>query len=100
MKEMILNGKHFEVGKPITKTELPACSFKTVDDVYGRPSDRKRVIFINWFNWFVANDGYCGVASHNSNFFTIDGLIIDNETNKQYYCHITPAHNKCWEVEE
>ena len=98
MKENILNGKYFEEGKSITKMELPACSYETVDDVYGRPSNSKRTIFNNWLNWFIANGGYCGVASHNSNFFTIDGLVYDNETKKQYYCHITPAHNRCYEI--
>ena len=46
MKTITLNGKYFEVGKPITKLELPACSFQTVDEVYERPSNRKRVIFL------------------------------------------------------
>ena len=98
MKTMTLNGKYFEVGKSITKLELPACSFKSVDDVYARPSNRKRVIFQNWFDWFVANGGYCGVGSHNSNFFTLHGLVIDNETKKEYYCYITAAHNRCYEI--
>ena len=98
MKKIMLNGKYFEMEKAIKNTELPACSFKSVDDVYGRPSSRKRVIFQNWLNWFVANGGYCGVASHNSNFFTLDGLVNCNETGKEYYCHITPAHNRCYEI--
>ena len=98
MKTLTINGKYFEIGKPITKMDLPSCSFKTVDDVYGRPSNRKRVIFQNWFDWFVVNGGYCGVSSHNCNFFTIDGLVIDNETSKQYYCHITASHNRAYEI--
>jgi hypothetical protein len=93
-----LNGIDFEVQKPISKEELPACSFQSVDDVYGRPSTRKRVIFENWLNWFKSSGGYCCVASHNSNFFTIRGLVIDNETGKQYHCYITPAHNRCSEI--
>ena len=98
MKTMELNGKYFEVGKSITKLELPACSFKSVNDVYARPSTTKQRIFDSWFNWFIQNGGYCGVSSHNSNFFTLKGLVIDTSTNKEYYCYITPAHNRCYEI--
>ena len=98
MKTIEINLETFELGKPISKYDLPACSFQTVDDVYGRPSDTKRRIFNEWFYWFTNNGGYCGVASHNCNFFTIDGIVIDKDTNKEYYCHITAAHNRAYEI--
>lgn len=98
MKAITINGKNFELGKSITKLELPPCSFQTIDDVYANPSNRKRVIFANWLSWFTVNGGYCGIGSFNSNFFTIKGVIIDNETKKQYYCYITHAHNRAYEI--
>lgn len=98
MKTITINGKTFELGKAMTKLDMPTVSRRDVDDVYANPSNRKRVIFMNWFNWFMANDGYCGVYSYNSNFFTINGIVVDNETNKEYYCYITYAHNRAYEI--
>ena len=95
---MTLNGKYFEVGKAIRNEELPACSFRSVNDVYKNPSATKQEIFCDWLKWFIENGGYCGVASFNSMIFTIDGLVNDSETGKEYYCHITPTHNYCYEV--
>lgn len=98
MKTITINNEVFELEKPMTKLDLPACSFKSVDDVYGRPSDTKRRIFQSWFDWFRMNDGYCGVQSHNCNFFTIGGLVRDKDSGKEYYCYITYAHNRAYEI--
>ena len=98
MKTITINNETFELGKPITKFDLPACSFNSVDDVYERPSDTKRIIFQSWYDWFVSNDGYCGVQSYNSNFFTLSGLVRDKDTGKEYYCYITYAHNRAYEI--
>lgn len=98
MKSITINGKNFELGKPYTNMDVPRFSMRDIDDVYARPSTRKRVIFDNWLNWFVDNDGYCGIKSYNSNFFTIEGVVVDNETRKRYYCYITYAHNRAYEI--
>lgn len=98
MKTITINGKTFELGKEMTALDVPSISRRDVDDVYSRPSNRKRVIFMNWFNWFMANDGYCGVMSYNCNFFTINGIVTDNESGKRYYCYITYAHDRAYEI--
>lgn len=71
----------------------------TVFDVYGRCSDTKKAIWRFWENWFLENNGNCCVASHNSNFFTIEGYVRNYETREMYYCYITASHNRCWKVD-
>lgn len=68
-------------------------------DCYGRPSPTKVSIWMSWSNWFCNNNGVCGICSHNSNFFSIEGHITDYENHKEYYVYITPSHNRMWEVE-
>lgn len=92
-----LNGEYFELDTK-ERTQETAISRCDVSDVYDRPSTTKIAIFNEWSNWFLNNDGYCGVASHNSNFFTIQGYVTDKLTGKRYYCYITHAHNRCIEV--
>ena len=73
---------------------------ETVEDVYGRPSQRKIAIFEDWKRWFELCNGWCGVASHNCNFFTIEGYVRDFNTREMWYCRITPRHNYAVKVDE
>ena len=94
-----LNGKYFTLDTKETVLTSKSISRRTVDDCYSRPSSTKQQIFDSWFNWFIENGGYCGVASYNCNFFTIEGYVFDSETNEEYFCYITHANHKCWRVE-
>lgn len=98
MKTIEINMENFELGKPMTMMEVPNITRRDVDDVYANPSQRKRAIYNEWFYWFHANDGYCGVMSYNCNFFTINGIVTDKESGKRYYCYITYAHNRAYEI--
>ena len=92
-----LNGVRFTLDTKDVTSET-SISRRDVSDCYGRPSLTKLAIFNEWSNWFLNNDGYCGVSSYNCNFFTIHGYVTDKETGKRYYCYITKAHNTCIEV--
>lgn len=98
MKTITINKESFELGKPVTNMDLPTISNKDIDDVYARPSITKLNIYNSWSNWFINNDGYCGVCSHNCNFFSIHGIVTDKETNKRYFCYITRSHNRAYEI--
>lgn len=93
-----LNGRQFTLDTRETVHRM-IIGYKDIHDVYGRPSEHKISIWKNWENWFDTNDGNCTVKSYNSSFFTIEGYVKDKETGKTYYCYITHANNKCWEVE-
>lgn len=98
MKTITINNERFELGKSMTMLDMPEISRQDIDDVYARPSMTKISIYNEWSNWFINNDGYCGVYSFNSNFFTINGIVVDKETGKKYYCYITHAHNRAYEI--
>ena len=81
----------------------PIVFYKSVYDVYGRCSDTKREIWESWADWFRYNNSTMfGVTSHNSNFFTISGVVTgyDPYLDKviEYYVVITKAHNKAWRI--
>lgn len=90
-----LNGKFFELD---TKTAgvNPNMVIRGIHDVYGRPSATKVAIFEHWARWFIDNGGTVTVRSYNSNFFTLHGVVQDDETGNWYECDITPSHNYCW----
>lgn len=98
MTRITINNEVFELGKPMTALDVPAISDRDVSDCYTRPSMCKLSIFNEWSNWFINNEGYCGVSSYNCNFFTINGIVTDKETKKRYYCYITYAHNRAYEI--
>lgn len=98
MKTITINNEHFELGKSMTMLDMPEISRRDIDDVYARPSMTKVHIYNEWSNWFLNNDGYCGVKSYNSNFFTINGFVVDKESGKRYYCYITASHNRAYEI--
>ena len=97
-ENIILNGEHFELNTKEKKKKTSLSGAYDIMDVYGRCSDTKRAIWADWQKWFLHNDGLCTVCSHNSNFFTIHGYVRDQQTNKEYYCYITYAHNYCYEI--
>lgn len=98
MNNITINNETFELGKPMTALELPTIFCRDVSDVYANPSVTKLNIFNEWSNWFLNNDGYCGVKTYNCNFFTIHGIVEDKTTGKSYYCYITYAHNRAYEI--
>ena len=66
-------------------------------DVYSRPSTKKRIIDTYWRDWLRANDdgnGWIGISSHNSNFFTMCGTITKDNT--LYGFKIYPTRNVAW----
>ena len=95
-----LNGKNFKLDTKDYYEHVPTIPHEHVTDVYGRCSDMKKAIFNSWFDWFVSHGGYCGVSSHNCNFFTISGIVEDEATGKTYFCYITHANNNCIEIKE
>ena len=91
-----INGEAFELDTKETVKD-PVVFYKSVYDVYGRCSDTKKCIWESWSNWFrECNSHMYGVTSHNSNFFTISGVVTweDNE----YFLVITASHNRAWKV--
>lgn len=94
---MELNNIHFRLDTAETKAEPTYRNSDTIHDAYGRPSYTKISIWEKWQRWFYDNGGYCWVASHNSNFFTIEGIVQD-EHGYPYYCRITPSNNYCWKI--
>lgn len=94
-----LFGRSFELDTKETIGYEPI-SYRDIDDCYGRCSEIKRSIWKQWESWFNANNGYCSVASSNSNFFTIQGYVRNFETREMYFCYITAWHNRCIKVDE
>lgn len=91
-----LNGVTFELDNK-EKVNNPCVFYKSIYDVYGRCSEAKKNIWESWAGWFrEANSHMFGVTSHNSNFFTICGVVqgLDGE----YFVRITKAHNRAWKV--
>lgn len=94
-----LFGNRFEFDTKET-TGYRVMSYRGLEDCYGRCSEAKKHIWRSWESWFNANNGWCRVSSYNSNIFTIEGYVRNYETREMWYCYITPAHNRCWKVEE
>ena len=93
-----LNGENFILDTKETKEKTSLTGAYDIMDVYGRCSDIKRAIWMDWQKWFLHNDGFCTILSHNCNFFTIHGYVKDHQTNKEYYCYITCSYNRCIEI--
>ena len=98
MKTIEINGKIFEACKGTLNTE-PYINQSDIHDVYGRPSDTKCSIYHRWADWFISHRSVnFGICSHNCNFFSMEGIIIDENTNKKYYVHITKCHPTAIEI--
>lgn len=94
-----LFGKRFQLDTKETIGYAPI-SDDGIYDVYARPSATKVSIWNSWETWFRENNGWCGISSHNSNFFSIQGYVRNYETREMWFCWITPSHNYCIVVDE
>lgn len=97
-ESIILNEKSFKLDHKLIIPYPVNFRARGVNDVYSKPSETKRAIWVEWSNWFYDNQGFCTVASYNSNFFTIEGKVTDKLTGKKYWCYITHANNYCYEM--
>lgn len=90
MKEFkIVNGKKFEIMKPIDK---PTLRFRSrLDSCYDRPSPAKLAIYEDW-EYYVRHsfDDFCnfGVESYNTYMFTLGWSTPDGEY------HVTKIHKE------
>lgn len=105
MKQYIeLNNVTFEVKK--VKGELhPIKEVRTLEDCYAKPSDTKRAIYNEWFNWYLTVDSpvyeivNMTVQSYNVNMFTIRMDVFDTETKRFIGCiYITKTRHEFWTI--
>lgn len=89
-----LNKQPFILDSKETATET-VVNVRGIDDCYGRCSRTKRAIWDFWQRWFIQNNGWCTISSHNCNFFTVTGYVTDKETGERYFCYITRCYNRC-----
>lgn len=112
-KQVQINGKIFEVVKPYkgysnarAYYDMYISTRVELSDCYTRPSQAKQSIYSRWKQWFYATGEYAnveaiafgGIASYNTNIFTLQGAILINQT--RYIIQITPTHNRLIEVIE
>lgn len=97
-----INGVNFRLNN-VKTVNNPIVFYKGIHDVYGRPSQTKIAIWESWANWFrEINSHMFGVSSHNSNFFSISGVVtwVDEDNNPtEYYVEITKSNHRAWRVE-
>lgn len=99
MKKYIeIDGVSFEFKKGLYIKK--SHELKTLDSCYNNWSTTKEYIYHEWRKFSVDNNScdWYGIASHNCMTFTFDAMITHEE--KQYYIHITKAHNYIMEVNE
>lgn len=103
MKKYIkLNNETFEVKK--AKDDLyPMEKVCTLTDCYARPSEVKKAIYNEWFNWYlsVASPDYelvnMSIQSYNVNMFTIRIDVFDIKTLEFIgYLYITKTRHEFW----
>lgn len=95
-----LNGINFEVVNSETNTglwiqsDVEFSEFKTIYELYDRPSITKISIYNEWVKWFNELDGGVtfGCIRGNCNFFSIGGLV--RRDNELLYLFITKGHNR------
>lgn len=95
-----INGVTFTLDK---KNPVPCehilHGYSNIHEAYERPSETKISIWEGWRDWFYMNDGECVISSKNCNFFTVEGWVKDEETNKEYFAVITYANHRLYEVQ-
>ena len=105
MKRYIeLNNETFKVRH--FKGELhPMREVRTLDDCYAKPSDTKRAIYNEWFNWYLTVDSpvyeivNMTVQSYNVNMFTIRMDVFDTKTYEFIgYIYITKTRQEFWSI--
>lgn len=65
-------------------------------DAYGRPSCTKVSIWKSWVEWARNNDAMLKISSHNCNFFTIEGIAM--EDGQLYFLRITARHHRAYKI--
>ena len=103
MKQYVkLNNETFKVRH--FKGELhPLKAVRTLADCYARPSEAKKAIYQDWFNWYltVDNPDYqivnMTIQSYNTCMFTIRMDVFDTKTYTFIGClYITKTSQEFW----
>ena len=103
MKRYIeLNNKTFKV-RHFKGKLLPITQVRTLTDCYARPSEAKKAIFQEWFNWYMSVDSAdyqivkMTIQSYNTWMFTIRMDVFDIKTHEFIGClYITQTSNEFW----
>ena len=105
MKQHIeLNNEVFETKK--VKGELhPMEEVRTLTDCYARPSEVKKEIYKQWFDWYLTVESpkyqivNMSIQSYNVNMFTIRMDVFDTKTYEFIGClYITKTRQEFWTV--
>lgn len=105
MKRYIeLNNETFKVRH--FKGELhPITQVRTLTDCYAKPSEVKKEIYKQWFNWYLTVDSpvyqidNMTVQSYNVNMFTIRIDVFDTKTHEFIgYIYITKTRQEFWTI--
>ena len=86
------------------KGELhPIKEVRTLTDCYARPSEVKKEIYNQWFNWYLTVDSpdyeivNMTIQSYNAHMFTICMDVFDNKTHNFIGCiYITKTRQEFW----
>lgn len=86
------------------KGELhPITQVRTLTDCYARPSEIKKEIYKQWFNWYLTVDSpdyqivNMTIQSYNTHMFTIRMDVFDKETYNFIGClYITKTSQELW----
>ena len=105
MKQYIeLNNETFEVKK--AKGELhPMRELRTLEDCYAKPSEAKKEIYKEWFDWYLSVDSAdyqivnMTIQSYNTCMFTIRMDVFDAKTYEFIGClYITKTRQEFWTI--
>lgn len=94
-----INGRNFEICKGIDKASgidrINRNIGRTVDDCYNRPSEFKKMVERDWYNWLAGADnvGCMGVESYNCMMFTLTAHYTAKD-GSTYLIYITRDHNR------
>lgn len=102
MRYIELNNETFKVRH--FKGELhPIKEVRRLTDCYARPSEVKKEIYNNWFNWYLTFDSpeyeivKMTIQTYNSHMFTIRMDVFDNKTHNFIGCiYITKTRQEFW----
>lgn len=97
-RTIMIGNQTFDIKGIIDMQDLKDLRFDKLESCYNRPSQAKINIYNTWYNTIANNSDILsfGVGSYNCNIFTINAIIKLH--NKNYYLHITPTRNECYEV--
>ena len=105
MKQYIaLHNVPFEV-KKVTGALQPIKQVRTLSDCYAKPSDIKKSIYNDWFNWYLSVESpkyqivNMSIQSYNVNMFTIRMDVFDAKTHEFIGCiYITKTRHEFWTI--